>query len=522
MVQKTKQEISGQHFFDSAPQSGHDDVLYKLAKFHGHEWALAAQDFWYFANFIKTDDEDIGKVRPFPTDYAYLRDLKHQIDTHQKVIILKPRRHMLSWLGVMDMLHCGMFAGSGVPDTYETFRGGIATIGETEALYMIERIATVYQRFPDWMKDRNPLAVNNKMMLKFENGATIQAFPMKKEGPQSFGFTKFFFDELALQDAARSTWTGMIPTLGHKGKLLAVSTPNGKLNFFYDVWSNRDDAFKNIHRIECSWRDNPEHDDEWFAAVTDGMDKQMIARMFEKSFAPYAGKPVWGEFEYDTHVVDETFIDIARPMIYGWDFGYARPVIIFAQYNTRDQFVIHREYRDYDISFNTFCDNAIIFGGAFFNIKIQPSIHFVDPSGFARYHNRAKSGAMSDVAEIKLKFGKDTQVRAGSLDTGTAMIEGPRLKEVRKLWRLRDDGRPGIVINKSGCETLIEGCQGAYCYAEKRDNERPLKNEASDPQDGLQYLVTGYNRLARPDQVEKFTRKQKILRISTKRFRTGL
>lgn len=472
---------------------------------HTNEWNACGADFWYWCQFVITEDEDDGKTKPFPVHYEHLRKIDYEIEKVQKAIILKSRRVMVSWLGMLRMLHGAMFAGTNTPDTYDSFRGGVMSVGEIEAMYMIERITKVWRKFPDWMKERNPLLTDNKLLMVFSKDGTIQAFPMKREGAQGFGFTRIFFDEMALQDFARTTWTGVMPTLGQKGKLLAVSTPNGKANFFHDVWSNKRGMYKGMLKIQLHWTGRTvfeseegqkhftpkiaPHDQAWYEAVTDGMDKQMVARMFELSFAAYTGDAVFATFERHTHCIPKTEIINARPMLMGWDFGFHYPATTFWQYNTRDQYVGHYEYEEFDAEFGQYCENVKEFASSFCPDN-QPMLHFIDPAGMQRYHSRSRTGAMCDRDEIKRVFGQDAQIRLGNNDVGTRDNEGPRLKEVRKLLRLRADGQPGMVVSEAGMPGFIEGMLGAYHYDEK-GGEIPIKDETSHKQDTFQMVVTG-------------------------------
>ena len=495
---------------DSGADAKKRDSVHRLVAAHNEEFRLCGMEFWYWMRFVETDDEDEGLIHPFPVHYDYLERVDYEIESAQKVIILKSRRLLLSWLGMMRQLHGAFFANMGIPGTYEAYRGGVMSIGETEATYLMERATKVYHRLPVWMKERNRLSTDNKLLMRFDKGGTVQAFPMKKEGPQTFGFSRVFFDEMALQEAARSTWMGMIPTLGAKGRLLAVSTPNGKSNLFHDIWINKNEQYKGIKRVSIQWTgevrvhhdadkyeqypaDNPPHDRAWFDELANSMDRSGIARNLELSFASPAGDPVWPTFDHDTHVRSDIVVNKKLPMLIGWDFGYHFPAVVFFQYNSKDQYIGIREYLAYDISFDQFCKDVIIFANTFYDRKSMSEIHFVDPAGFQRYHTRAQSGAMSDVAEMRAHWGREAQIRAGSQQVGTRANEGPRLKEVRKLWPLRADKEPSIYLSEKMID-FVEGCGGAYHYPEK-GGEEPMKDEASHAQDAFQYLVTGRSKL---------------------------
>ena len=485
-----------------------------LKRQHDFEWALCCSDFWYFCSKVETFEDETKRYRPMPLDYPYLRRIIKEWDTHQKSIFLKPRRMMISWLAMLRFMHRAMFAGTGLRDSFDGYFAGIASVDEDQAKYQCERVLKVYRKLPTWMQDRNPMDIQNQTMLKWRLGGKIQGFPMKKEGPQGYGFSDFLFDEMAVQEAARTAWTGLVPAMGASGGLIAVSTPNGKGNIFHDIWINKDNSYEGVHRIECDWWDHPEHDDKWFEEITKIMDDQMIARMFLKSFSAYAGKKVWPEFDKRTHVVEETEIIEGRPMLIGHDFGFLAPSLLWVQRNHRDQFVIHRELCEYEMGYDRFLAKAIERSNTFYDrrrwTRETGELHFCDPAGRFRYASRSQSGAVNDIAEIKTVFGRyaktdppkidnAVQVKVGSRDVGTRIIEGPRLKEVRKLWGLRTDGHPGIIIN-SRCTGFIEGCEGAYCYPDKGNSEQPLKNEASNVQDSLQYLVTGYSRMFHPER----------------------
>ena len=486
---------------DQQPSVDPQELVTRLGATHDREFELCAQDFWYFMRFVKTEDEDQEAYRDFPRHFKYLRDFNHEIDNNQKTILLKSRRLLASWIIVMRQFWQAKFANTGVPGAKDVFRGGLMSIGKTEAEYLIQRISRSEKRLPTWLRMRNPLLVDNKMYLEFEKGGTIQAFPLKREGPQTFGFSEVGFDEMALQEAVRQVWTGLIPTLGSKGRLVAVSTPNGKRNLFYDIWSDKDGAFSDIKRVKMHWSENPEHDQAWFDKTTIGMDRQMIARMFELSFAAYYGKSVWSTWNDQMHTIKNVKAEIwSGPMYWGWDLGYNRPAVTWWQRNTKDQWVGHRELIGDQISFDKFCGDALEMASSFYDREKIPEIHCCPPDARHRYRNKAMSGAVCDAAEIKQTFAFGNQpakIIFAPGQIGTREIEGPRLKSTRKTFALRKDGEPGMYVNEL-MECFIEGCQGGYCYPDQGDSEVPLKNEYSDPQDSYQHVVSAHERMYKP------------------------
>lgn len=506
----------------TAEHSENADIIAQLEQQHDDEFVLCAKDFWYVANnFIITYDEENECNRNFP-DYPYLHESHNKVEANQKVIFLKSRRLLITWYGMARHWWRMKFAGTGAIPGKDIFKGALMSVGETEAEELINRIKFIESQMPQWIQDRNPLSKSNQLFLEFEKGGSTRAFPLKRSGPRSFGFTEVFFDEMAFMEAVRSVYTGMIPTLGKKGKMIAVSTPNGPSNLYAEIWNNRgnrypDDAICRI-RLECE--ENPEHRGEWYKKATDGMDKRMIAREYGLSFSTPAGEPVWDLFDKETHVLKENpeLIE-SRPLLICFDFGYHFPAATVWQYSTKDQFIGYFEYEEFDIDFADFCVNFERFLHSVCEFDKFKRIFFVDPAGKQTYHSKSKSGAVNDVGEIKNVFGKDSQVRFGSVDVGTRDNEGPRLKEVRKLWKLRADGNPGLVMSPA-MERFNEGCMSGYCYPEK-GGEVPEKNEASHLQDTFQYCVTGFNRLNKTSQMSDKEKERKAVKRKYSKFRTG-
>lgn len=470
-----------------------------LESYH-NELAACSQDFWYWAQFVQTVDEENSCNRPYPIQFDYLHDLDRDYEKHQKLVVLKSRRMIVSYHCMLKKLHKAMFAGTQLPGSVDVYHAAAMSTDELQAIYQFGRMYSTYRMLPWWMQDFNPMMNDNKLLMGFQGEGKIQGFACKREGAQGYGFSDILFDEMAWQEFARGTWGGVVPTLGAKGRVQAVSTPNGKGNIFADLWFNKANKWNNVGRLKLHWTRNPEHDRKWYEAVTEGMEERDIQRHFELSFSYYDGDRVWPAFDYATHVPykgePNRFAPIkGRPIYIGWDFGFHSPAALFVQKNTRDQWVCLREYIDFNIDFPDFVKAVKEFRHTFYDPRQFPEVHLVDPAGFQRYHTKGIHGAKCDVDVIKsdIGFGRTCQVRPGSTDVGTRENEGMRLKAVRKAWSLRSDGRPGIIIDDS-CETFIEGCNGGYIFAKGTD--KPDKNEFSHIQDCLQMVITGLQIMA--------------------------
>lgn len=495
-----------------------------LKRTHDEEFAACSRDFWRFVAHLKTYDEENEKIRRFPI-FEYLHDLHDDVESYQKVIVLKSRRLVVSWYGMARQLWRAKFVG--IADSSDVYHGGVMSIGQEEAHELMNRIRFMHENLPEWMRVRNVFTMNNLLHIRFEAGGDIHAFPLKREGPRTFGFTEVFFDEMAFQEAVRSVWTGMAPTLGAKGRVLAVSTPNGKGNLFHDMWINKNNRYADLFRLKLEWHQNPEHGEDWVAGLKKSMDDQMIARELGLSFSVYAGDKVWPKFDKLTHIFDEEPDVIeGSPVYIGWDLGFHNPAIVLAQVNSRDQLVIFGEVHGEDAEMSKFCKQVLQYCATKYDRRKCPEIHCLPPDARNRYRATNKqTGAVNDATEIQVAFKtRPGSIKFGPGQVGTRDNEKPRLKETRKLFELRADGNPGILFSP-GCEMLIEGCMGGYCYPERKHNapvgEDPMKNEYSHTQDALQMVVTCYNRIVNreADKKKDQPRRDRISELSG--FRIG-
>ena len=55
-------------------------------------------------------------------------------------------------------------------------------------------------------------------------------------------------------EAARSTWSGLLPTLGTDGKILVASPPNERGNFFYRLWHDEDQDYDFSDDLYDQWK----------------------------------------------------------------------------------------------------------------------------------------------------------------------------------------------------------------------------------------------------------------------------
>ena len=495
-------------------------------RLHRMELATCATDFRYFSQFLVTDDEEMQKQRVFPDleQFPHVKKIHDAYEGGDRIVVLKPRRMQTSMYLCARKLWKAKFAGTGLPGTEDVFHGGYSATDESLAFYQLSRISAMHARLPEHIRNFNPLVKDNTLFKVFEKGGKVEGFPLRRQGPQGFGFSEFDFDEAAWQEAAASTYRGLAPTIG-RGKICIVSTPNGEEGigqFFCSLWHGTNGRYQNYNRVEFDWWDNPEHDQAWFDRVTADLEEWEVAQMYLKSFVTVEGEPVFPEFRAANHVSTKPLQFIPGRTVYiCWDFGFYHPACVFMQQDQFDRWMVLREFCPERLDFSLFAKFILEKANTFYDRTDQKNwseIHFIDPAGFQRYADRSMSGATCAAHEIRerFKYSDDffAQVRSGAMQVGDRKYEGPRLRAVRELFRLRDDKKYGIIIDP-GCTTIIDGFAGGYVLDKFGV---PVKNKYSHPMDAIQYGVTGYNMVVNPSKYQKAAEKSQYKRIG---HRTG-
>lgn len=484
------------------------------------DFIMAAQNFWAWApNFVKTEDEENKVIRHYPTHhkFPYLLNFTNQIDNNQLIVVVKSRRLLITWTVILKFMHWAQFAGTKIPGSHQTFRAAILSIDEEVVKDSFRHLFGVYDRFPDALKEFNPIVKKNALEIEFAKGGSIKGFSLKQEGPHGYGFSAMLFDEMSRQAFARSTWTGAMPTLGKDGKMIAVSTPNGRDNFFYELFVDPYNQYSGINRMKIHWYANPEHDQEWYQNVTSKLPELAVRSQYLLDFTAGEGDAVYGGyFEPKAHITDEPpeYLE-NKPVLQWWDMGFHNPACGFGQINGQDQLVVYYSEKGHDEDIYDFGNRIREVRASFFPPNMR-YIHFVPPDAWKRYSiGESRHGHRNDFDAL---FSRRNGVFAGEQAFRGAVETSKRISSVRSLLRLRDDGRAGLVIYRPYCKNLIEGFEGGYIYPprdraseNKSKLETPIDNSWAHEQDALQMVATGYKEFrAKP--------KKKMQRTDTRDF----
>jgi len=98
-------------------------------------------------------------------------------------------------------------------------------------------------------RDDGEVATYKALEVRFPSGSRITALPANPDTARGYS-ANVFLDEFAFHKDSRAIWTALFPIISKPGlKLRITSTPNGKANKFYELWTGQDAAWSR-HQVD--------------------------------------------------------------------------------------------------------------------------------------------------------------------------------------------------------------------------------------------------------------------------------
>lgn len=114
----------------------------------------------------------------------------------------------------------------------------------------------------EWRVEREDGSVvtYKALEVRFPSGSRITALPANPDTARGYS-ANVFLDEFAFHKDSRAIWKALFPVISKGGlKLRITSTPNGKGNKFYELWTAQDQAWSR-HQVDIH------------QAIADGLDR---------------------------------------------------------------------------------------------------------------------------------------------------------------------------------------------------------------------------------------------------------
>lgn len=126
------------------------------------------------------------------------------------------------------------------------------------------------------------LVKDQETSVKLANGSRVVSLPASPSSGRSFAATSVYLDEFAFARYHQQLFTAVAPTTSHGGRLTVVSTPNGRANTFFLLWSGQAGGAWSRHTIH--WGECPVYDEGWYEANRPKYTAAQWAQEFECDF----------------------------------------------------------------------------------------------------------------------------------------------------------------------------------------------------------------------------------------------
>jgi hypothetical protein len=226
-----------------------------------YELARVAADPLYFMESYGSVEPPRGAAVPF-VPWESQRQVMRRIEDHDKLWVLKARRLGLTWL----VLHYGFWIAAFDPQNMNA-RVLVVCKNRGDAGKLLDRVKAIHDRLPAWL--RQPTGRDSVTALELpDRAAELVALPATEGAARQETATLVVLDEFAFpkNGAARGIWTAAQPTIEGGGKLIGISTGNGRTGdgeTFAQVWDAAASGETGVEPVFLPWSARPDRTAEW-------------------------------------------------------------------------------------------------------------------------------------------------------------------------------------------------------------------------------------------------------------------
>lgn len=215
------------------------------------------KSFVYFIeNFGKVKHPNAGII-PFRL-FDYQKKSIKAFKKHDRVIYRKCRQSGISTLTGAYCLWVAMF--------YPNRKVLIVSKRDEDAIgYLNRNVKFVYEYLPEWMHEcfgdpRDPSSRKydpprsyNEHTIEFFHGSDIKSLTSSKNTLRSNSASLIIIDEAAYIPYMEEMWLAGQQTLIHGGRVIVISTSNGRGNWYYNTWEDAVAKTNNFYPIIVPW-----------------------------------------------------------------------------------------------------------------------------------------------------------------------------------------------------------------------------------------------------------------------------
>ena len=208
-----------------------------------------------------------GRIRFVP--YSYQRAILE--DRSPRRLILKARQTGISNTVAIEALHAALTT----PDSTTLFVSRNQDAARELIRYCQHTLGGLQGPQP-------ALVQENQSQLVWANGARIISLPATPSTGRGVAAQRVYLDEFAFCLYDQLIYESIVPTLSHGGQLTVLSTPKGRANMFFRLWSGLEGGDWSRHEIH--WQACPRYTAAWAAQMRGSMTRQAWAQEYDCDF----------------------------------------------------------------------------------------------------------------------------------------------------------------------------------------------------------------------------------------------
>jgi hypothetical protein len=413
---------------------------------------------------------------PFPYQEQYILDINNDIEQGNPSVTEKSRDMGVTWCVLTVFFYRWAFKS-------ENFLVGskkedaVDTIGDIGSHF--ERFRYMLSKMPSWLCDRLGIKAKNSGSMRIwkDNGAALVGESMAPGFSRQGRHNAILLDEFAFVDKADLIYRACGDSAPCR---IAVSTPNGKNNFFAKLRFGGKVKVYTHH-----WKSHPGKGDAWYESQKGNRSDKDIAQELDINYTVSAGDPFYIGFSRGMHV-KKMEISTDKDLILGFDYGFTHPNCTIHQLSAEGILIIVDNIFGENQTIDEFGEHVKSYLNANWPGYKFGRVCYGDPAGNQR-GDKSKKSSVEVLADLGFKvLSMPSNSALGSYANRKNIIE----KRLRTIIR----GIPSLVINDvPNNEIFAEGFEGGYCYpdADKYGGtkEHPIHDDYfSHPFNCLEYV----------------------------------
>lgn len=279
-------------FFHGRLEYRNPNLIYKITNWELEELQHCQEDIIYYAETYGVFKTDKGYIHVKLRDYQ--RELlsvlsKEEYDEEKQMFIPTQKDAILLWARQCSKTtSCCLFISWYI--LFSAPSGANVSIianKESQAIEILEKMMSVIERLPFWMKPGIISLAKN--MVRTDRNVTVRARSSSRTSSTGASNNLIVWDEASKLPAAQQelVWASIYPTLSSSSiaRCIVMSTPDGRHNRFYKIWDDAINGRNTFYPSKVEYWRVPGHDDpKWIEREKKNMGERIFRIEYELNF----------------------------------------------------------------------------------------------------------------------------------------------------------------------------------------------------------------------------------------------